>query len=94
MSITSIQQQNIPQQPRFIKRKRHNQFGTFNLLRDASNALIHKQKRDEFSIFGETIANELREMKSKRHILVLKKKIMDLVYETKLEIFDNDNANL
>ncbi|CAG5059942.1 unnamed protein product [Parnassius apollo] len=44
-------------QPRCtLKRKYDTQLSTLNLLQDASNANINKQEKDEFSIFGETIA--------------------------------------
>ncbi|CAG4960184.1 unnamed protein product [Parnassius apollo] len=76
-------------QPRFIlKRKCDAQLGTLNLLKGASNANIVKQKKDSFSIFGDTIASELRDIKNKRELLILKKDIMDLIFHTKLRILE------
>lgn len=40
--------------------------------------------RDEFSVFGEYIANELRSLKGEKNLLVLKKKIQDAIFEVKM----------
>ncbi|XP_023947044.1 uncharacterized protein LOC112052266 [Bicyclus anynana] len=40
--------------------------------------------RDEFSVFGEYIANELRSLKGEKNLLVAKKKIQDVIYEVKM----------
>ncbi|XP_063377986.1 uncharacterized protein LOC134665095 [Cydia fagiglandana] len=42
------------------------------------------QSRDEFSVFGEYIANELRSLKGEKNLLVLKKKIQDAIFEVKM----------
>ncbi|CAK1587110.1 unnamed protein product [Parnassius mnemosyne] len=79
-------------QPRCtLKRKYNTQFGTFNLLKGASNAIIDRQKKDSFSIFGETVASELRDIKDRRELLILKKEIMDLIFETKYRILEPEN---
>ena len=40
--------------------------------------------RDEFSVFGEYIANELRSLKGEKNLLVAKKKIQDVIFEVKM----------
>lgn len=40
--------------------------------------------RDEFSVFGEYIANELRTLKGEKNLLVAKKKIQDVIFEMKM----------
>lgn len=42
------------------------------------------QNRDEFTVFGEYIANELRSLKGERNLLVAKKKIQDAIFEVKM----------
>ncbi|XP_047021884.1 uncharacterized protein LOC124631506 [Helicoverpa zea] len=40
--------------------------------------------RDEFSVFGEYIANELRSLKGEKNLLVAKKKIQDAIFDVKM----------
>ncbi|XP_039747227.1 uncharacterized protein LOC120624637 isoform X2 [Pararge aegeria] len=40
--------------------------------------------RDEFSVFGEYVANELRSLKGEKNLLVAKKKIQDIIFEVKM----------
>ncbi|XP_041977598.1 uncharacterized protein LOC121731951 [Aricia agestis] len=40
--------------------------------------------RDEYSVFGEYIANELRSLKGEKNLLVAKKKIQDVIFEVKM----------
>lgn len=40
--------------------------------------------RDEFSVFGEYVANELRSLKGEKNLLVAKKKIQDVIFEVKM----------
>lgn len=42
--------------------------------------------RDEFSVFGEYIANELRSLKGEKHLLLTKKKIQDAIFEVKMSL--------
>ncbi|XP_049866997.1 uncharacterized protein LOC126367498 [Pectinophora gossypiella] len=42
------------------------------------------RRRDEFSVFGEYIANELRSLKGEKNLLVAKKKIQDVIFEVKM----------
>ncbi|XP_026758115.1 uncharacterized protein LOC113517596 [Galleria mellonella] len=42
------------------------------------------KSRDEFSVFGEYIANELRSLKGEKNLLVAKKKIQDVIFEVKM----------
>lgn len=42
------------------------------------------RNRDEFSVFGEYIANELRSLKGEKNLLVAKKKIQDVIFEVKM----------
>ncbi|XP_068629861.1 uncharacterized protein [Battus philenor] len=44
------------------------------------------RNRDEFSVFGEYIANELRSLKGEKNLLVAKKKIQDVIFEVKMGI--------
>ncbi|CAG9783788.1 unnamed protein product [Diatraea saccharalis] len=82
-----------PKPKHTFKRKSENQVKSLNLLQDAvSTAILSKQKKDEYSIFGEAVANELREINSKTHLLILKKDIMNLIFKTKIEILDTENA--
>ncbi|XP_045491310.1 uncharacterized protein LOC123691115 [Colias croceus] len=49
--------------------------------------LLIPDKRDEFSVFGEYIANELRSLKGEKNLLVAKKKIQDVIFEVKMNMF-------
>ncbi|KAG6440408.1 uncharacterized protein LOC115455836 isoform X2 [Manduca sexta] len=40
--------------------------------------------RDEFTVFGEYVANELRSLKGEKNLLVAKKKIQDIIFEVKM----------
>lgn len=40
--------------------------------------------RDEFSVFGEYVANELRSLKGEKNLLVAKKKIQDVIFDVKM----------
>lgn len=42
------------------------------------------RNRDEFSVFGEYVANELRSLKGEKNLLVAKKKIQDVIFEVKM----------
>ncbi|CAG9783604.1 unnamed protein product [Diatraea saccharalis] len=42
------------------------------------------RNRDEFAVFGEYIANELRSLKGEKNLLVAKKKIQDVIFEVKM----------
>ncbi|XP_072944033.1 uncharacterized protein [Epargyreus clarus] len=42
--------------------------------------------RDEFTVFGEYIANELRSLKGEKNLLVAKKKIQDVIFEVKMSM--------
>lgn len=42
------------------------------------------RSRDEFAVFGEYIANELRSLKGEKNLLVAKKKIQDVIFEVKM----------
>ncbi|KAL4714075.1 hypothetical protein ACJJTC_008429 [Scirpophaga incertulas] len=43
-----------------------------------------EKSRDEFAVFGEYIANELRSLKGEKNLLVTKKKIQDVIFEVKM----------
>lgn len=45
---------------------------------------ISPHTRDEYSVFGEYIANELRSLKGEKNLLVAKKKIQDVIFEVKM----------
>ena len=49
-------------------------------------------KRDEFSVFGEYIANELRSLKGEKNLLVAKKKIQDIIFEVKMGMISETRA--
>lgn len=49
--------------------------------------------KDEFDVFGEYVASELRGVTSKRNILELKKQIQDLIYFTKLNEIKCDSVS-
>lgn len=40
--------------------------------------------RDDFSVFGEYVANELRSLKGEKNQLIAKKKILDIIFEVKM----------
>lgn len=42
--------------------------------------------RDEFAVFGEYIANELRSLKGEKNLLVAKKKIQDAIFDVKMSM--------
>ena len=42
------------------------------------------RNRDEFAVFGEYVANELRTLKGEKNLLVAKKKIQDVIFEVKM----------
>ncbi|XP_013196890.1 uncharacterized protein LOC106139924 [Amyelois transitella] len=44
------------------------------------------RSRDEFSVFGEYVANELRSLKGEKNLLVAKKRIQDVIFEVKMGI--------
>lgn len=48
--------------------------------------------RDEFSVFGEYIANELRSLKGEKNLLVAKKKIQDIIFEVKMGMISEPRA--
>lgn len=43
-----------------------------------------QRNRDEFTVFGEYVANELRSLKGEKNLLVAKKKIQDVIFEVKM----------
>lgn len=55
-----------------------------SILKEARDNIIKRPAKDEFDVFGEYVASELRGVTSKRNILELKKQIQDLIYFTKL----------
>ncbi|KAJ8725511.1 hypothetical protein PYW08_003694 [Mythimna loreyi] len=48
--------------------------------------------RDEFAVFGEYIANELRSLKGEKNLLVAKKKIQDIIFEVKMGMINEPRA--
>ncbi|XP_059143472.1 uncharacterized protein LOC131930839 [Physella acuta] len=48
------------------------------------------QYENQFTAFARHVEAELREIKNGRRLLILKKKIQDLIFETKLEEMDNN----
>ncbi|KPJ01749.1 hypothetical protein RR46_06045 [Papilio xuthus] len=57
------------------------------VLHPVKSEIIHQSSprdRDEFSVFGEYIANELRSLKGEKNLLVAKKKIQDVIFEVKM----------
>ncbi|VVD02903.1 unnamed protein product [Leptidea sinapis] len=40
--------------------------------------------KDEYAVFAEYIANELRPLKDEKHFLIAKKKILDVIFEVKM----------
>ncbi|CAK1552201.1 unnamed protein product [Leptosia nina] len=44
------------------------------------------KKRDEFTVYGEYIANELRSLKCERSLLLAKKRIQDVIFEVKMNM--------
>ncbi|KAL0841901.1 hypothetical protein ABMA28_014136 [Loxostege sticticalis] len=51
------------------------------------------RNRDEFSVFGEYIANELRSLKGEKNLLVAKKKIQDVIFEVKMGMICDTRAD-
>ncbi|KPI97706.1 hypothetical protein RR46_07453 [Papilio xuthus] len=89
-SPTNTQQSQLSRRSKM--RNSVNQMKTLNLLNHASNAIINRQKKDEFSIFGEAVASELRDIKSRKEVIELKKNIMDMIYITKMNILDTEKS--
>ncbi|XP_026494954.2 uncharacterized protein LOC113399898 [Vanessa tameamea] len=48
--------------------------------------------RDEFTVFGEYVANELRSLKGEKNLLVAKKKIQDVIFEVKMGLINEPRA--
>lgn len=46
--------------------------------------LFSCRTRDDFSVFGEYVANELRSIKGEKNQLIAKKKILDIIFEVKM----------
>lgn len=40
--------------------------------------------RDDFAVFGEYVANELRSLRGEKNQLIAKKKILDIIFEVKM----------
>lgn len=57
----------------------------FGLLKEARDRIVNKSVRDEYSVFGEYVANELRTTPGERNQLLLKKKIQDVIFYCKLQ---------
>lgn len=53
------------------------------ILPEASYTAVSRI-RDEFTVFGEYVANELRSLKGEKNLLVAKKKIQDVIFEVKM----------
>lgn len=49
--------------------------------------------RDEFSVFGEYVANELRSLKGEKNLLVAKKKIQDVIFDVKMGMIVEPTAH-
>lgn len=58
---------------------------TDNIL-DSDLVYSSTAKRDEFSVFGEYIANELRSLKCERSLLLAKKRIQDVIFDIKMNM--------
>lgn len=50
--------------------------------------------KDDLSVFGEYVANELRSIKGENNLLVAKKKILDVIFEIKIVNSEARPANL
>ncbi|CAB3241978.1 unnamed protein product [Arctia plantaginis] len=61
-------------------------------LHSVSPDVICPRNRDEFSVFGEYIANELRSLKGEKNLLVAKKKIQDVIFEVKMGMISEPRA--
>ncbi|KAM3963599.1 uncharacterized protein ACR2FA_002525 [Aphomia sociella] len=57
---------------------------TFSPVKQELVFQSESKTRDEFSVFGEYIANELRSLKGEKNLLVAKKKIQDVIFEVKM----------
>ncbi|CAF4774963.1 unnamed protein product [Pieris macdunnoughi] len=58
---------------------------TENIL-DSNLVYSSTAKRDEFSVFGEYIANELRSLKCERSLLLAKKRMQDVIFDVKMNM--------
>lgn len=67
-----------------VKPSGDNQKEALSILKEARDNIIKRPAKDEFDVFGEYVASELRGVTGKRNILELKKQIQDLIYFTKL----------
>lgn len=61
-------------------------------VKPEANYPIIPRPRDEFSVFGEYIANELRSLKGEKNLLVAKKKIQDIIFEVKMGMISEPRA--
>ncbi|XP_045530634.1 uncharacterized protein LOC123718225 [Pieris brassicae] len=59
---------------------------TDNIL-DSDLVYSSTAKRDEFSVFGEYIANELRSLKCERSLLLAKKRLQDVIFDVKINMY-------
>lgn len=50
------------------------------------------RNRDEFTVFGEYVANELRSLKGEKNLLVAKKKIQDVIFDVKMGMICDTRA--
>lgn len=61
-----------------------------SILKEAWDNIVKRPAKNEFDVFGEYVASELRGVTGKRNILDLKKQIQALIYVTKLKEIKGD----
>lgn len=70
-----------------MKRKNNDDIDTADLLKDViKKPNAKKAKNDTFSVFGEAVATELRDVKTEANVFDMKNKILELIYETRIHI--------
>lgn len=58
-----------------------------------SDIVYPSSNRDEFTVFGEYIANELRSLKGEKNLLLAKKKIQDVIFEVKMSMINDPRSD-
>lgn len=65
------------------------------VLKRASDHIINKTGRDDqYEIFARFVQSELRQIRNKRRLATLQKKIQDLIFDTKMEEIDDTDSDL
>lgn len=78
------------------KRKMDNVISLLNIITKISQNLVERSNRDEFSVFGEYVANEMRHLsgpKYRRILLHTRQKINAILSEAEMQRIEIDEEN-